>query len=371
MKIVTVVGARPQFIKAAPLSRALRENAVSEVLLHTGQHYDEQMSSAFFRELELPSPDYNLGIGSSSHGEQTGAMLKGIEQILAAERPAWVVVYGDTNSTLAGALAAVKLGIPVAHVEAGLRSFNRSMPEEINRTITDHVSSLLFCPTATAVKNLRAEGITAGVHLVGDIMYDSLRANLGLAERRSDILACLDLRPKGYLLATVHRAENTDDPTTLVRILGALGELARAGHTVVFPMHPRTRARVEAERLVLEPKVKVTEPVPYLDMLSLERGASVILTDSGGVQKEAVWLDVPCVTMRAETEWVETVRGRANVLAGTATESIVAATLRALTRRSRSRPAPPEGPGATSKILRALVPTVVRARSATSRSTHA
>jgi UDP-GlcNAc3NAcA epimerase len=240
MKVVTVVGARPQFIKSAPVSRELRKVA-TEVLVHTGQHYDDNMSEVFFRDLELPEPDYNLGVGSGPHGVQTGEMLKRIEEVLVKEQPDYVVVYGDTNSTLAGALAAAKLHIPVAHVEAGLRSFNRQMPEEINRLVTDHVSTLLFCPTKTAVKNLAREGITKGVHLVGDVMYDALRHNIQIAERRPTILEQLKLRPKKYALATVHRAENTDQPENLNNIISAFITLARSGQTVVFPVHPRTR----------------------------------------------------------------------------------------------------------------------------------
>lgn len=310
MKIVSIVGARPQFIKAAPVSRQLRR-IHTEVLLHTGQHYDFLMSEVFFRELGIPVPDYNLGVGSASHGKQTGEMLARIEEVLLQERPAWVLVYGDTNSTLAGALAAAKLHIPVAHVEAGLRSFNRAMPEEINRLLADHVSALLLCPTATAVQNLAREGIAAGVHLVGDVMYDAVLQGLAVATRR--VHERLDLVPQGYLLATIHRPSNTDDPAVLAGIVAALNA---TGETVVFPAHPRTRKALQSAGIVPAANVRLTDPVSYLDMLALERDARLILTDSGGVQKEAYWLGVPCITLRRETEWVETVAAGWNVLVG-------------------------------------------------------
>ena len=322
MKIVSVVGARPQFIKAAPVSRALRQRH-AEVLVHTGQHYDDNMSAVFFEELGLPQPDVNLGVGSGSHGAQTGAMLAGIEQVLLAEKPDWVLVYGDTNSTLAGALAAAKLHILVAHVEAGLRSFNRWMPEEVNRVLTDHVSDLLFCPSQTAVDNLVREGITAGVHLVGDVMADALLWAAERARARSKILEQVGVQEKGYLLATVHRAENTDAPARLRAIMGAF---AAPNEPVVFPIHPRTRACIQAFNLESEiHNLKSIAPVGYLDMVRLEQGARMILTDSGGIQKEAYWLGVPCVTLRDETEWVETVQTGWNVLVGADTVRIVAA----------------------------------------------
>jgi len=322
VKIVTIVGARPQFIKAAPVSRALRQNH-TEILVHTGQHYDEAMSAVFFAELDLPQPDVNLGVGSGPHGAQTAAMLAGIEQVLLVEKPEWVLVYGDTNSTLAGALAAAKLHIPVAHVEAGLRSFNRAMPEEINRVLTDHVSDLLFCPSQTATDHLAAEGITQGVHLVGDVMSDALAFAATRARTRSDVLQRLKLTEKGFLLATVHRAENTDDPARLLAIIDAFAAL---DEVIVFPVHPRTRARIEALNLNSEiPNLRSIEPVGYLDMVQLEEAARMILTDSGGIQKEAYWLGTPCVTLRDETEWVETVQTGWNVLAGAETARIVTA----------------------------------------------
>jgi UDP-N-acetylglucosamine 2-epimerase len=328
LKVATVLGARPQFIKCAPVSRELRKIA-TEILIHTGQHYDENMSEVFFRELALPEPDYNLGVGSGPQGAQTGEMLKGIEVVLLREQPDYVLVYGDTNSTLAGALAAAKLHIPVAHVEAGLRSYNRMMPEEINRVLTDHLASLLFCPTETAVKNLAQESITKGVHLVGDVMYDALRQNTQIAERTSRILEHLQLQPKAYLLATVHRAENTDQPENLRSIFGAFVDLAASREVVVFPVHPRTRKQLAALGIAPPAKLKMIDPVSYLDMLWLEKNAKAIMTDSGGVQKEARWLQVPCVTLREETEWVETVQAGWNILVGTDADLMKAAAERA------------------------------------------
>ena len=316
MKVTSIVGARPQFVKAATISRVLRRDH-EEKLVHTGQHYDDNMSARFFDELEIPSPDYHLEIGSGPHGAQTGAMLARLEEVLLAERPDWVLVYGDTNSTLAGALAAAKLLLPVAHVEAGLRSFNRRMPEELNRVVADHLADLLLCPSHVAVENLAAEGITRGVVEVGDVMVEALAFAAERSRARSDIVHRLGLSAAGYTLATVHRAENTDDRERLRKVLTALVELAR-DEPVVVPLHPRTRAAMNAmgwspsshSRLCL------IEPVGPLDMVALERSARVILTDSGGVQKEAYWLGVPCVTLRDETEWVETVRAGWNVLAG-------------------------------------------------------
>ncbi len=313
MKVLSVVGARPQFIKAAPVSRALRRVA-HEVLVHTGQHYDYGMSAIFFDELQIPPPDYNLEIGSGSHGWQTGQMLIRIEETLLKEQPDWVLVYGDTNSTLAGALAAAKLHIPLAHVEAGLRSFNRDMPEEHNRVLTDHAADLLLCPTQTAVDHLAREGVTRGVHLVGDVMYDAVLYNIALAEQRAGVLARLGLEPGSYALATIHRPSNTDDPARLQAILAALRALA-ADYPVVFPVHPRTRQKL-AGLDSYEPNLHLIEPVGYLDMLLLERQARLILTDSGGVQKEAYFFAVPCLTLRRETEWVETVDTGWNRLVG-------------------------------------------------------
>lgn len=316
MKIVSIVGARPQFIKCATVSRELRKLAI-EVLVHTGQHYDNNMSDVFFRDLDLPQPDYHLGVGSGPHGWQTGEMLGRIEEVLLAEAPDYVLVYGDTNSTMAGALAAAKLHVPVAHVEAGLRSYNREMPEEINRVLTDHISTLLFCPTETAVRNLAQEGITRSVHLVGDVMYDAALKFAELARERSTIMAELNLQPRKYLLATIHRAENADVEANLRNILAGL---SRTEERVVFPVHPRTRKHLNQWNLTKSQtsnQLQFLHPVGYLDMLMLEQHARMILTDSGGVQKEAYFLGVPCITLRQETEWVETVETGWNIIAGT------------------------------------------------------
>jgi UDP-GlcNAc3NAcA epimerase len=309
VKVFTVVGARPQFIKAATVSRQLRASGIEEVLVHTGQHYDPNMSDVFFEELEIPRPDYNLEIHSGSHGAQTGRMLEKVEKVLQKERPDWVLVYGDTNSTLAGALAAAKLHIPIAHVEAGLRSFNRRMPEEVNRVLTDHLSDLLFAPTESAVTNLRHEGIAEEkIRLVGDVMYDAALFYGDKAEKESRILADLQLTPGEYVLATVHRAENTDDPIRLATIFEGLDQVA-AGEKIVVPLHPRTRKALESQRLLAKVQARMTviNPVGYLDMIMLEKNARAIATDSGGIQKEAFFYRVPCVTMRNETEWVELV----------------------------------------------------------------
>ena len=314
MKIVSIVGARPQFIKCAPLSQELRREH-EEILVHTGQHYDPEMSDVFFEELQIPRPDYNLGVRSGPHGKQTGEILVRVEKVLLKEHPDLVIVYGDTNTTLAGALAAAKLNIPVAHVEAGLRSFDRTMPEEINRVITDHISDFLFCPTKTAVDNLRNEGVTRGVHLVGDVMVDALEFNKEIAEERSQILKRLGVAPTQYLVLTVHRPANTDSREHMENIIGAVGE---AGMPVVFPVHPRTRKFLEEYGMWdrLPSNIIVTEPLGYLDILKLMRHASKILTDSGGMQKEAYMLGVPCITLRENTEWVETLQNGWNVLVG-------------------------------------------------------
>jgi UDP-GlcNAc3NAcA epimerase len=317
MKLLTVVGARPQFVKVAALSRVLRsQSGIEERLVHTGQHYDDSMSDVFFRELEIPRPDYDLAIGSGTHGAQTGRMLEAIEAVLLHEKPDWVMVYGDTNSTLAGALSAAKLHIPVAHVEAGLRSFNRAMPEEINRVLTDNVSSLLFAPSRQAVLNLFQEGIPESkVHLVGDVMYDAaIHYGRGSTET-SRILDALGVRPSRYVLATIHRAENTDASDRLKSVFDGLRAVARE-LPVVIPLHPRTRKALRDNGLLrsVEAELKVTEPVGYFDMTRLERNARVIATDSGGVQKEAYFFRVPCVTLRDETEWVELVESGWNRL---------------------------------------------------------
>jgi len=310
MKVVTVVGARPQFIKAATVSRALRGTAgIQELLIHTGQHYDDNMSSVFFRELDIPQPEFSLNIGSSSHGMQTGRMLEAIEKILVAEKPDRVLVYGDTNSTLAGALAASKLHIPIAHVEAGLRSFNKKMPEEINRILTDHVSDQLFAPTQAAVENLGREGLAGKTVLTGDVMYDGALLYGKKAEAESRVLENLGVKPGSYILATFHRAENTDDPVRLRAIIDAL--YAMSQHLpVVLPLHPRTRGKLKSSgspELNGRGNFYLTEPVGYLDMILLEKKARLVVTDSGGVQKEAFFHRVPCVTLRDETEWIELV----------------------------------------------------------------
>lgn len=306
IKILTVVGARPQFIKAAAVSRAIREtDGLAEVMIHTGQHFDANMSDLFFEELAIPKPKHHLDINGGGHGDMTGRMLMAIEPILLAERPDWVGVYGDTNSTLAGSLAAAKLHIPVAHVEAGLRSFNRRMPEELNRIVTDHLSTLHLCPTATAIANLATEGVVNGVYHVGDVMYDATVFALEKAEIGSTILADLQLRPKQYSLATVHRAENTDDPERLREVVQFLLEQSR-GRTVVLPLHPRTRGAAARLGVSLE-GLRVINPVGYLDMAKLLHHAAEVYTDSGGLQKEAYFHRVPCITLRDETEWTETV----------------------------------------------------------------
>ena len=390
LTIVTIVGARPQFIKAAPISKTLRNAGHRELLVHTGQHYDYAMSDVFFDELRMPEPDVKLSVGSGTHAEQTAAMLLGIEGVLTANKPDRVLVYGDTNSTLAGSLAASKMHVPIAHVEAGLRSFNRRMPEEINRVVADQLSTLLFCPSQVAVDNLAAEGIggnamvrqahhdtydchpelvegrkiekdityqclktnplpltshpsplTPHVLNVGDVMADALQFAAEKAATKAaaqyDILARLGLKPRGYLLATLHRAENTDDPERLGNIMNALTKLAEK-EPVILPLHPRTRKilartlnlehrtlnleprtlNVEHRTLNVEPFSRLTflDPVGYFDIIALEKSARVILTDSGGMQKEAYWLKVPCITMRDETEWVETVETGWNILTG-------------------------------------------------------
>ena len=388
MKIATIIGARPQFIKAAAVSRAIaahnrlcgygdavspeigndgrssslvkvnKENGgsvpdfpIEEVLVQTGQHYDDGMSAVFFRELEIPEPRYNLNIGSGSHGAQTGRMLAAIEEVLVKEEPDWALIYGDTNSTLAGALAAAKLHIPIAHVEAGLRSFNRRMPEEINRVVADQLSTLLFCPSETAARNLAAEGIGKNEKkwgrgldpispeigivspfsprpdpqnwrrannralslIIGDVMADALQFAAVKSEAQSGILPRLGLKPQAYLLATVHRAENTDDSARFDSILSAFGALHE---TVVFPVHPRTRKLLLKIGYAPPSNVMLIDPVGYFDIIALEKSARMLLTDSGGMQKEAYWLKVPCVTLRDETEWVETVEAGWNTLAG-------------------------------------------------------
>ena len=326
IKIVTVVGARPQFIKAAAVSRVIRAKfagIVTEVLVHTGQHYHEKLSQVFFDELGIPKPKYNLEIFGGFHGAMTGRMLEAIEKVLLEEKPDWLLIYGDTNSTLAAALAASKLHIRIAHVEAGLRSFNIRMPEEVNRIVSDRLSSLLLCPTEEAVVNLSKEGLTTGCYLVGDVMYDVSLYFAEIAAQRIDILTRNGVAPKKYVLATCHRAENTDDLKNLVGIVHGLAGIAKL-RPVILPVHPRTMAKINETGLIDDLRgVSLIEPVSYLEMVVLEKNAEVIVTDSGGVQKEAFFYRVPCVTIRRETEWVETVNSGWNVLVGSDPSMII------------------------------------------------
>ncbi|RFO98798.1 UDP-N-acetylglucosamine 2-epimerase (non-hydrolyzing) [Rhodoferax lacus] len=358
MKVVTVVGARPQFIKAAAVSRALRTGhagKIEEVLVHTGQHYDDNMSKVFFDELDIPQPAYNLEISGGQHGAMTGRMLEGVEKVLLQEKPDWLLIYGDTNSTLAGALAAAKLHIPVAHVEAGLRSFNMRMPEEINRILADRVSSLLFCPTETAVHNLKAEGVCRGVHNVGDVMFDVALFYRERARQNSNVLQTLGLAPGAFALATCHRAENTDDPVRLRAILSALADIATR-LPVVLPLHPRTRKLIgDYGMAALLARITVTEPLPFLDMVALEQASRVILTDSGGVQKEAFFYGIPCITMRDETEWVETVDLGWNQLVGACTEAILIATNEIMQNPPNGVATKPYGTGNAANDILALL----------------
>ena len=305
LRLAIVVGARPQFIKYGPVYQALKGKGVEQLLIHTGQHYDKSMSDLFFDQLQLPKPDYNLGICNSSHAAMTGNMMSKLEEIFLSENIDGVLVFGDTNSTLAGALVASKIeGLDLFHVEAGLRSFNRKMPEEINRVITDHLSNLLFCPTAESVANLKKEGVVEGVHSVGDVMYDATLSSLRKAPTLEAISRQLNFKEENYVLATVHRAENTDDPRRLAEILGYIDEQAEVA--VLMPLHPRTKKRIQEFGLELK-NVYAVDPVGYLEMITLIKNAEKIYTDSGGMQKEAYFLRTPCVTLRDETEWVETI----------------------------------------------------------------
>lgn len=322
MKVAVIVGARPQFIKAAPLLYELNALPGAQVIfIHSGQHFDENMSAVFFRELGLPEPDHHLGIHSGSHGQMTGRMLAATEECLLADKADRMVVFGDTNTTLAGALAAAKLGIPCAHIEAGLRSWNRTMPEELNRVLVDHCSTWLFCPTDQAVKNLADEGIRRGVHLVGDIMFDAVRLFSEPAKQRGATLERLGVAPGSYDVLTIHRAYNTEDTAHLASIMAACAQMPVK---VLFPVHPRTRPLL-AHGPAVPTNVIVCDPLGYLDMLCAVGNARCVLTDSGGLQKEAYFLGVPCVTLRPETEWVETVEAGWNILAGTETTRIVGA----------------------------------------------
>jgi UDP-GlcNAc3NAcA epimerase len=356
---MTIVGARPQFIKAAAVSRAIAAaEGVGEFMVHTGQHYDANMSDLFFEELGIPAPALHLGIGSGPHGEQTGRMMAAIEQAILSEKPDWVLVYGDTNSTLAGALAAAKLNVKVAHVEAGLRSYNRRMPEEINRVLTDHASDLLFAPTAEAVANLAREGI-AGDHvcLVGDVMYDVALDTAERARSHAAIGERLGVAGREYIVATVHRAENTDDPQRLAAIMGGFATVSREA-PVVLPLHPRTRARLAEARIETPQGVVVTDPLGYLDLTALVLGAKLVATDSGGLQKEAFFHGVPCVTLRGETEWVELVQlGWNRLLTPSSSEAVADGLRAALAEAKPARPAvAPYGDGASAgKIVERLL----------------
>jgi UDP-GlcNAc3NAcA epimerase len=363
MKILTILGARPQFIKAATVSRAIRgQSGIQEIIVHTGQHFDANMSDVFFDQLDIPRPDHHLGIASLSHGAMSGRMLEGIEGLIQQEQPDWVLVYGDTNSTLAGALAAAKLHVPVAHVEAGLRSHNPNMPEEINRILTDRVSSLLLCPTATAVSNLKQEGFPypapnpnktmQRIDNVGDVMYDAV---LYYRERaRQHIrLDAYGLEHQGYALCTLHRQENTNDPARLDAILGTLSAISRE-LPVVLPLHPRTRAKLQqtGQASALQ-GLTLLDPVPYLEMQRLQMSARVILTDSGGLQKEAYFHQVPCITLRDETEWVETVQSGWNQLVGADRERILTAFGRA--PKPEAQQDAPYGNGRAAQTIREVL----------------
>jgi UDP-N-acetylglucosamine 2-epimerase len=333
-RFVHVVGARPQFVKLAPVCRAIaaasdRGRGIESLIIHTGQHYDPSMSDVFFDELNIPRADVHLGVGSGSHGQQTGRMLEKLETALIDQRPDVLLAYGDTNSTLAAALAAAKLQLPVVHVEAGLRSFNRRMPEEINRVVADHLSDLLFAPTPEAMRNLATEGLSARAILVGDVMLDAMRFNEALADTRSQVLERLGLTAGGYLVATVHRAESTK-PEPLKGLLDALAQVASVDRPIVFPVHPRTANCIREMHSNRPPAagLRLVEPLGYLDMIRLVAGARIVLTDSGGLQKEAFFLGRPCVTLRGETEWVETVAEGGNIIAGTDSRTILNAVSR-------------------------------------------
>lgn len=317
MKIFTVIGARPQFVKAAALSREFeKHDGIEEVIVHTGQHFDQKMSGIFFDEMQIPKPKYNLQINSLSHGAMTGRMLEGIEELLVKEKPDLLLVYGDTNSTIAGALAAKKIHIPVGHVEAGLRSFNMAMPEEINRILTDRISDLLLCPTQQAIENLNAEGfknIDSEVLLVGDVMQDAALFYATISESRASVSKQINL-PEKFALATIHRAENTDDQIRLTQIVEGLNEIHRNEMEIILPLHPRTKKMLEKFSLNLD--VNVIEPVGYFDMVELLKKSSLVLTDSGGLQKEAFFFESPCITLRDQTEWVELIENNVNMLAG-------------------------------------------------------
>ncbi|MGQ0811347.1 MAG: non-hydrolyzing UDP-N-acetylglucosamine 2-epimerase [Nitrospiraceae bacterium] len=344
MKIVSIVGARPQFVKLAPLSRVFhRRNghggSVEHVIVHTGQHYNSEMSAVFFKDLEIPEATYHLGVDSGTHGYQTGRMLEGIEHVLTEIRPDMVVVYGDTDSTVAGSLTAAKLYIPIAHVEAGVRSFNRRMPEEINRVLTDHAADLLLAPTPYAMDNLKKEGLESRAVWTGDIMFDALLTWRGVAERHSQVLWRLRLPPRSYGVVTVHRAENTDDREKLQELLTVFSDIASQWFPLIFPVHPRTAKMIRdlIDDAPMSAGLRMIEPLGYLDMLQLVCNARMVLTDSGGLQKEAFFLECPCITLREETEWVETALAGANIIAGTDPKRVKEAVAIWETRVSRTR----------------------------------
>ena len=356
IKIVTIIGARPQFIKAAVVSRAIasRSEEIIEVIVHTGQHFDSNMSDIFFDELDIPKPDYHLGVGGGSHGQNTGRMLEKIEDVLLNEKPNYVLVYGDTDSTLAGTLAAVKLHIPVAHVEAGLRSFNRKMPEEINRILTDHASEILFTPTLTAVKNLNNEGIDSSkIKQVGDVMYDAAIYYGKKVEQNNTLLQELKIESKKYALVTLHRAENVDDKDRLSSILKGLSHYK---NKIIWPLHPRTKKRLESFGIAIPQNISIVDPIGYLDMILLEKNAELIATDSGGVQKEAYFHKVPCITLRDQTEWIELVEQGANIITGANTNAISDALTKAVTVNSIIFETPLYGNGTSGQqIVDALI----------------
>lgn len=323
IKILAVVGARPNFIKAFPLFEQFKKNKnIVPILVHTGQHYDYEMSKVFFGDLNIPKPDHNLHVGSGSHSIQTAKVMEKLEPIAIKERPGWIVVFGDVNSTLAAALVASKMHIPLAHIEAGLRSFDKSMPEEVNRVLTDHISDLLFCPTKKAVENLKKEGVMKNVYNVGDVMHDAYLKVARIAEKRSKIMLEMNLQKKKYMLLTIHRVKNTESSDDISKILRILAEMEE---NFVFPVHPRTRRLIEGKDANIYPNIKFIKPVSYFDMIILEKNAKKIVTDSGGVQKEAYFAKVPCITLREETEWVETVEDGWNVLAGNDENRIIKA----------------------------------------------
>lgn len=344
MRVLSVIGARPQFVKAALLSAEFARRGIEEVLVHTGQHYDRSMSDVFFEQLNIPQPKYQLGVGSGGHGAQTGEMLKRLEPVVMDESPDWLLVYGDTNSTLAGALVGAKLHVRVAHVEAGLRSFNRSMPEEINRIVADHVGDLLLVPNDQAARQLASEGIVEGVRVVGDLMVDLAMQVAASLPQQPPILEELGLTPRAYSVATIHRASNTDEPETFARLIEGLRGV---GMPVVFPVHPRTREMARAAGAGKDDNIMLVEPLPYVEMMALVSRSCTVFTDSGGLQKEAFVLKVPCVTLREETEWLETLEDGWNVLAGSDPRKIVAASKRLTPVRQGS----PYGDGHAAKNI--------------------